>query len=445
MMTNSENLRDIVCDILLEIEKEQIPSHVAIRRMLEKYQYLSNAERRFISRLTKGTLERQITLDWMIDRFSSIKVKKMKPVIRTILRLSVYQMQYMDGIPVSAVCNEAVKLAKKRGFKSLSGFVNGILRNMDRNPEKRIPPKESLSVYYSQPEWLADYWTECYGAHQTQRMFEFFLKEQPLTVRICTNKIDVGDFQKRMEDQNVTAIQNSLVKEAFELKGFDYLGALPEFRNGLCTVQDVSSMLVAKAASVGPGDKVIDVCAAPGGKSIQISEILKDGGQILARDLTGAKVELIEENIRRMDAKHIQAECQDALILVDEDIETADVVIADLPCSGLGVIGRKSDIKYRMNRENMKSLAELQRDILKVVSGYVKPGGVLIYSTCTVNPEENQENALWFESHFPFKAESLEGLLPEGICSDTMKQGYIQLMPGEYGTDGFFIARFRRE
>lgn len=443
-MTNSENLRDIVCDLLLETTREQTPSHVAIRRMLEKYQYLGSGERRFISRLTRGTLERQISLDWMIERFSSVKVKKMKPVIRTILRMSVYQIKYMDGVPDSAVCNEAVKLAKKRGFKNLSGFVNGVLRNMIRYPEKLDLPEDNFSVYYSQPQWLVDYWTDCYGKEKTKEMFEWFLGEQPLTVRVCKNQMTPEEFVDRMKAQNVEAIQNPLVQEAFTLKGFDYLGALEEFREGFCTVQDVSSMLVAKAAGVKPTDKVIDVCAAPGGKSIQISELLTDGGQVISRDLTEAKVGLIEENIQRMNAGHIRAECQDALVFRPEDKESADIIIADLPCSGLGVIGRKADIKYRMSRENMKSLADLQRKILSIVQAYVKPGGCLIYSTCTVNPEENEENVRWFQENYPFEPESLAGFLPEGINSDTMEQGRIQLMPGEYGTDGFFIARFRR-
>lgn len=443
-MTNSENLRDIVCDLLLETTREQTPSHVAIRRMLEKYQYLGSGERRFISRLTRGTLERQISLDWMIERFSSVKVKKMKPVIRTILRMSVYQIKYMDGVPDSAVCNEAVKLAKKRGFKNLSGFVNGVLRNMIRHPEKLDLPEDNFSVYYSQPQWLVDYWTDCYGKEKTKEMFEWFLGEQPLTVRVCKNRMTPEEFVGRMKAQNVEAIQNPLVQEAFTLKGFDYLGALEEFREGFCTVQDVSSMLVAKAAGVKPTDKVIDVCAAPGGKSIQISELLTDGGQVISRDLTEAKVGLIEENIQRMNAGHIRAECQDALVFRPEDKESADIIIADLPCSGLGVIGRKADIKYRMSRENMKSLADLQRKILSIVQAYVKPGGCLIYSTCTVNPEENEENVRWFQENYPFEPENLAGFLPEGINSDTMEQGRIQLMPGEYGTDGFFIARFRR-
>ena len=203
-------------------------------------------------------------------------------------------------------------------------------------------------------------------------------------------------------------------------------------------------MLVAKAAGVKPTDQVIDVCAAPGGKSIQISELLNDSGHIISRDLKEAKVEMIRENIRRMAAEHITDECQDALIFRPEDKEGADVVIADLPCSGLGVIGRKADIKYRMSREDMKALAGLQRDILSVVSGYVKPGGYLIYSTCTVNPEENEENVRWFQENFSFEPESLAEILPGGIDTDTMDRGYIQLMPGEYGTDVFFIARFRR-
>ena len=443
-MTSSENLRDIVCDLLLEIEKTGVPSHVAIRRMLEKYQYLENNERRFISRLTKGTLERQYTLDWMINRFSSVKTKKMKPVIRTILRMSVYQLKYMDSVPVSAICNEAVKIAKKRGFKSLGGFVNGILRNMDRQPEKLTLPKDNLSVIYSQPEWLVDEWVSLYGMDTTKAMFEYFLQEQPLTVRVCQNKISIEDFKSRMESQGIIAIQNPWVPEAFELKGYDYLGALTEFAEGLCTVQDVSSMLVAKAAKVKTDNQVIDVCAAPGGKSIHVSEMLGEGGLIIARDLTYAKVDLIEENIERLGAEHIQAECQDALEFVPEDKERADVVIADLPCSGLGVIGRKADIKYRVTHEDLESLAQLQKDILKVVSQYVKPEGVLVYSTCTVSKEENLENVQWFTEHFPFKLESLEGCIPEGLCPETAGKGYVQLLPGAYGTDGFFIARFRR-
>ena len=442
-MTNQENLRDIVCDILIEIEKNKIPSHVAVRQMLEKYQYISNAGRRFITRLAKGTLEREMTLDWMINQYSKVKVKKMKPVIRCILRMSVYQLQYMDGVPVSAVCNEAVKIAKKRGFKNLSGFVNGVLRNISRHMEELELPKEDLSVYYSQPQWLTDYWTKCFGREKVREMYEYFLTDRPLSVRINRRKISSMDFEKAMQAAGITSVASPLFDGAYEISGYDYLGAIPEFQEGMFTVQDVSSMLAADAAKVRPEDEVIDVCAAPGGKSIQISEQLSTGC-IYARDLTEMKVGMIEENIHRMQAQNIKAECRDARIFIPEDEGKADVVLADLPCSGLGVIGRKPDIKYNMTLETMHELAELQKEILTQVSRYVKPGGTLIYSTCTVNPEENEGNVRWFLDNFPFDPVSLKGILPEAVKSETLDQGYVQLIPGEYGTDGFFIARFKR-
>lgn len=444
-MEYQENLRDIVCDILLDIEKNHTPSHVALGRMLQKYQYLENHERRFISRLTKGTLERQITLDWMIGRFSSVKVKKMKPVIRAIMRMSVYQLFYMDGVPVSAVCNEAVKLTKKRGFKNLSGFVNGILRNMSRNPEKCQPVSENLSVFYGQPQWLVDDWTKRFGKAQTEKMSAWFLKPVPVTVRLVKGRISADEFEAEMAAAKITAVKHPLVEEAYTISGFDYLESVDAFLNGCITVQDVSSMLAVKAAGVKAGDEVIDVCAAPGGKSLMAAEALNGRGHITARDLTEDKIALIEENIDRLGTENISAMVWDATVYREADKEKADVVIADLPCSGLGVIGRKPDIRLRVQPEDLEDLSALQRQILTAVASYVKPGGHLIYSTCTVSEAENENNVHWFLEHFPFEAESLEGLIPDQIKEATIPEGYVQLLPGEYDTDGFFIARFRRK
>ncbi len=444
-MEYQENLRDIVVDILLDIEKNKTPSHVALGRMLQKYQYLENHERRFISRLTKGTLERQITLDWMIERFSSVKVKKMKPVIKTIMRMSVYQLFYMDGVPVSAVCNEAVKLTKKRGFKNLSGFVNGILRNMSRNPERCQPDPENLSVCYSQPQWLVDDWIKRYGRAQTEKMSAWFLNPVPVTVRLIKGRISAEAFEAKMAAEGITAVRHPLISEAYTISGFDYLESVDLFLDGAITVQDVSSMLAVKAAGVKPGDQVIDVCAAPGGKSLMAAEALEGKGHITARDLTEDKIALIEENIDRLGARQISAMVWDATVKREADKETADVVIADLPCSGLGVIGRKPDIRLRVQPEDLTALAKLQRQILTAVSDYVKPGGHLVYSTCTVSREENENNVQWFLAHFPFEAESLEGLIPDQIKEAAVSKGYVQLLPGEYDTDGFFIARFRKK
>ena len=265
--------------------------------------------------------------------------------------------------------------------------------------------------------------------------------EKPIRAfRVNTDKISLEDFEKLniFSNEKIPYVENGFYFD------YDGIGNHPYHHAGMFYIQEPAAMVPVESIDIQPDWKVLDLCAAPGGKSIHISEMLKDEGLIISRDLTWAKVDLIEDNIQRLGAENIQAECQDALVFVPEDKETADVVIADLPCSGLGVIGRKADIKYRVTPEDLTSLAELQRDILTVVSQYVKPNGVLIYSTCTVNREENQENVQWFEKNFPFKLESLEDYLPEGMCQETVKQGYVQLLPGDYDTDGFFIARFRK-
>ena len=242
----------------------------------------------------RGTLERRMTLDWMIDRFSSVRVKKMKPVIRTILRMSVYQIKYMDGVPESAVCNEAVKLAKKRGFKNLSGFVNGILRNMIRNPEKSKLPEDNLSIYYSQPEWLVDYWTECYGRENTIKMFQWFLEERPLTVRFNTSRASAEEILKSLESQGIAAEPTGFLDTVYSISGYDHLEAVEAFYEGLITVQDPSSALAAHLAGIKAGDTVLDICSAPGGKTLHAADLLKGTGRVEARDLTEYKISLVE-------------------------------------------------------------------------------------------------------------------------------------------------------
>ena len=231
-----------------------------------------------------------------------------------------------------------------------------------------------------------------------------------------------------MDEQGVSALQNPWVESAFELKGFDYLGALKAFREGECTVQDVSSMLVAKAADIKPSYKVIDVCAAPGGKSTHLAELLGGTGMVEARDLTEYKIGLIEENIARHGLSNMKAVRWDATVFDEASVEKADVLICDLPCSGLGVLGRKTDIRYKMSKEQEEELASLQRQILSTVHAYVKHGGTLVYSTCTIDKKENEENVSWFLEEYP------EFSLIE----------QRQMLPGEVGADGFFIAKLKR-
>lgn len=435
-MTDAVNTRELVLWILMEVTEKQSYSHLALRDVLDKYQYLDKRERAFITRVSEGTIQRMIELDYIIDQFSKVKTEKMKPVIRNILRMAVYQLKYMDAVPVSAACNEAVKLARRKGFSSLSGFVNGVLRNISRNlfavsyPEEEKEPVRALSVRYSMPEWIVEDWLAAYGKERTKASLAAFLTEAPLVIRTNLARVSPKALRERLSAEGVAlealpAEKYPGLSYAFAIRDFDYLNGLSSFREGLFYVQDVSSMLVAEYAAPQAGDTCIDVCAAPGGKSMHIAEKLAGSGCVHARDLTDYKVSWMSENIRRQGLANITAEKWDATVPDEASVETADIVIADLPCSGLGVLRKKADVKYRMSREQQKELASLQRQILDVVCAYAKRGGTLIYSTCTMNPAENEDNVRYFlEKHPEYKLIKME-----------------QMFPDEALGDGFFISK----
>lgn len=447
-----ENTRELAVNMLLEITEQNKYSHLVIRNVLDKYNYMDGRDKAFLKRITEGTLERKIQIDFVLNQFSKVSVSKMKPFIRNLLRVSVYQLLFMDSVPERAVCNEAVKLAGKRGFKNLQGFVNGVLRNIARKKEEISWPDEGkntvgyLSVKYSMPEWLVEKFLSERGASQTEKMMESFLEASPVTVRLkeTLKEEDREVFLNEMKKSGVRFKKHPYLPYAFEILNAEGISALPGFEKGLFMVQDVSSMLVCEAADIKKGDRVIDVCASPGGKALHAAEKLQGTGFVSARDLTEYKAEMIRDNIRRMKTQNVEAFVSDARQLREEDVETADVLLCDLPCSGLGIIGKKTDIKYHVSEEGLKQLKELQREILSVVWQYVKKGGVLIYSTCTVNPDENEENVKWFTENYPFQTESLSPFLPECLKEEG-KTGMLQLLPGIHETDGFFLARLRRE
>lgn len=448
-MTKAINERELILGILLEITRDGEYAHIALRNTLSKYQYLEKRERAFITRVVEGTLEHMMEIDYIINQFSKVKVNKMKPVIRTILRSAVYQILYMDSVPNSAVCNEAVKLAAKKGFVNLKGFVNGVLRNIDRNVNDIQYPKtdnmvEYLSIKYSMPTWILEKWKKSYDWETIERILQGFLQEKGTIIRCNLNRISKEDLKKKLEAEGVKVTQHPYLDYALEISGYDYLGDLESFEDGDFQVQDLSSMLVAEIAAPKEGDYVIDVCAAPGGKSLHIADKLHGTGHVEARDLTDYKVDLIWDNIERSQMKNVEAVRHDALVYDEDSKEKADIVIADLPCSGLGVIGKKADIKYKMTEETQRELAKLQKNILQIVHRYVKPGGTLVYSTCTINEEENMENVRWFLQQNPeFESVSVEPVLCEEL-KKSVKEGCLQLLPGIHESDGFFIAAFRK-
>ena len=430
----SVNTRELIMEILLSVTRDGEYSHIVLRNVLEKYQFLTKQDRAFITRVTEGTLERMIEIDYIINQFSKVKVNKMKPVIRTIIRSAVYQMTYMDGVPNSAVCNEAVKLAEKKGFVNLKGFVNGVLRNIARNLENLTYPDRKntvrwLSVTYSMPEWIVKQWLSVYDEQTVEKMLRDFLTEKPTTIRCNLKQISKEALILKLKNEGVQVEEHHLLPYALFISGYDYLGALQSFCDGDFQVQDVSSMLVAEWADPKEGDCVVDVCAAPGGKALHLADKLGGTGYVEARDLSDYKVGLIEENIHRTGVQNIRAVRWDATILDENMVGKADIVIADLPCSGLGVLGKKTDLKYKMTEEKEEELISLQREILDVVQSYVKPGGKLLYSTCTVHRGENEENAAWFvkrHPHFTLRQEK-------------------QMLPGTDSCDGFYIALFTRK
>ena len=478
-MTKPVNEREIVLEVLLEITEKGQFSHIILRDVLWKYQYLEKRERAFITRVTEGTLEHMIEIDYILDRFSKVKVKKMKPVIRAILRSAVYQLKYMDSVPDSAVCNEAVKLAVRKGFSGLKGYVNGVLRSVARGIDSVQYPKEKmeeLSVRYSCPEWVLDLWSGSYDIEVIEMMLRDFQKEKPVTIRCCLNRTTPDELKKRLEAEGVKAEIHPYLPYAFQISGYDHLNDLETFQDGLFVVQDISSMLVAEIAAPSAGAQVLDVCAAPGGKALHVAEKLflaeavcgdaacagnKSGGgaaagcgiedqmppgHVEARDLTELKVDLIRENIERTGLPNITAVCRDASVPDETAAESADIVIADLPCSGLGVIGKKPDLRYKASPDGIDSLVRLQRQILSCAQDYVKPGGTLVYSTCTVNPAENMDNVHWLMEQYPeFILDDIrEKLCPE-LRDNVMENGCIQLLPGVHKSDGFFIARLVRK
>ena len=419
--------RELSLDILLSVTSSQTYSHIALREVLDKYAYFEKPKRALIKRLVEGVLENMLLLDEIIGQFSSVPVKKQKNVIRNILRMAVYEIFYMDSIPAHASVNEAVKLAERRGFRNLKGFVNGVLRSIEREKDHLTLP-DSLTIRYSMPEWIVNCWTDLYGRERTESILKSFFGKAPLAVHLTGDAPEERDMASRWEAEGVQASPIDGIPGAYFLSGVERVSSMQTFRDGLFFVQDVSSMRALSEIPVETGMEVLDLCGAPGGKSLFLAGKVGAEGHVTCRDLSEKKVSLIRENIGRCRLSNVNAEVSDARVFDPDRENRADLVIADLPCSGLGVLSRKPEIRYRITRQDIAALASLQREILSVAGRYVKPGGLLFYSTCTISREENEGNAAWFLSAFPEFTERT-------VC---------QLFPEALVQDGFFYAIFQR-
>lgn len=463
----AENSREIVLDILLTLEREEQFANKLIKAVLDKYDYLSGQEKAFIKRVAEGTIERQLELDYYLDTFSTVPVRKMKPLIRCLMRMSVYQILYMDAVPDSAVCNEACKLAGKRKFVNLKGFVNGVLRKIAGQkeqlplPDKKTQSELYLSIKYSTPLWLTQRWLSQYGYEITEKLLEGLLAVQPVTLRFSTvlDKQALSKAVQAIEETGVTLEKSGYLPYVYKAQKLEGVQSLSGFYEGHFTVQDVSSVLSVEAADIQKTDFVIDVCAAPGGKTLLAAE---KANKVLSRDVSEYKCALIEENAERMQAGNVTIQVHDATVTDESLIGQADILIMDVPCSGLGVTGKKQDIKYHATEGSLQSVVELQKQIVESCHKYVKPGGILLYSTCTINAEENEEMVKWILDTLPFEAEELSHYIPKKLAlekeevkrltkgtaqmtDNRVERCSIQLLPGFMESDGFFFARLRRK
>ena len=421
--------REIALAVLMEIETRDTFSNLALTKALKKHQFEEKNERAFLTRLVEGTMEYKLYLDYVLYQFSKTGIKKCKPLIRSVLRLGAYQILFMDRVPDSAACNEMVKLTKKHGFQGLSGFVNGVLRALIRGkehitmPDCKKDPDMYLSVLYSTPKWLVEKLRRDYGS-DVESILRASYEERKTCIRVQTEKISKEDLQQRLEDAGIAVQSGHYDEDALLISGYDFIHKIPGYREGFFLVQDETSMCAVRAAGITKGQRIMDVCAAPGGKTTAAAGYAGVEGCVISMDVAEDKLPLIEENVQRLGLSNVQIRRNDATEFLAEYEQWADTVIADVPCSGLGIMGRKNDIKYRISREQINQLLDLQQEILEIVHRYVKPGGTLLYSTCTINPEENQMQIEKFiKQHSGFRVES----------SRLFVQGIDQ-------ADGFFYA-----
>ncbi len=391
---------------------------------------LSAADKGFVTELIYGVVANRTALDFIISKFSKIRMKKLSPWVLNILRMGIFQMYYMDKIPHSAACNEAVKLAGRYSHKSGCGFVNGVLRTFSREIDSFDFPSsgdaaKDLSLIYSYPQWITERLVKTYGKEKCEELYRENQKSHDVAIRVNTLKTDAQELKKILADEGIVAetfleLENALIiKSALNIEKSD------AYKTGLYSLQNISSQLAISVLDPMPGDTVIDMCAAPGGKTCAAAERMENRGRIFAFDIFEHKIDLINASGTRLGIDIIDGRVADSQKVQDEFIGIADKVIADVPCSGLGVVHKKPDIKWHRTEEDILELVKIQRNILETASMYVKNGGVLLYSTCTILDEENKNNTEMFLANHP----------------EFKKVYEKQILTTDMGESGFYICK----
>jgi 16S rRNA (cytosine967-C5)-methyltransferase len=443
-----KNPRAICLDILNRIEEADRHPDTLLTDSFKQYRNLTSLDRAFLTELTYGVLRWRGRLDWLIRHFSKVPFEKIELGILNILRLGLYQILFLSKTPFSAAVNESVKLAKGIRGKGGAGFVNGILRSILREKEQIPYPDFSensvlhISVVESHPLWLVRRWAEEVGLEETMKICTFNNQISTLTLRANTLKINGKDLIEKLRERGLRPFPCSFSEEGILLEDPPPTSELPFLKEGLYIIQDEASQLVTSILDPKRGERILDACAAPGGKTTHIAQRMENKGEIYALDLIKGKLGQIEEMCQRLGIKIVKTMKGDARSpLPTPKGMKFDRVLADVPCSGFGTLRRNPDLKWRRNEEDIGRLAELQSSILRNLAPYVKEGGILVYSTCTVFHEENEDVVERFlDGHSEFRLDQIREVLPEKGRS-FIKKGYFKTFPPKDTMDGFFVAR----
>ncbi|AOV08309.1 16S rRNA (cytosine(967)-C(5))-methyltransferase RsmB [Sporosarcina ureilytica] len=438
------NVRDAALSILMEINKNQAYSNLLLHRTIEKYE-IQPKDRALLTELTYGTLQHRMTLDYYLEPFVR---GKLDGWVRELLRMSIYQIVYLTKIPPHAVVHEAVEIAKRRGHKRIAPTVNGILRSVLRSGVRSLDeikdPIERIAIETSHPKWLIERWVALFGEEATKEMATQNNVPPNMSIRVNEVKTNVNAVTLELEKHNIHVRQGEVITECL-ISESGNPASTEIFKNGLITIQDESSMLPVYALDVAPNMKVLDMCAAPGGKTTHIAEKMNDKGEVYAHDLHEHKIKLIEKNSERLGLSSIKAQSGDSRELMEfYDKESFDRILVDAPCSGFGVIRRKPEIKYHKNEADVTGLLKIQSELLHTAEQLIKPNGIIVYSTCTVEYEENRGMVESFLKEHP----TME-LIPLPNLEENeklqMQENTLQVLPQHFGGDGFFVAAFRKK
>ena len=437
------NCRELALKILNRILNERAYSNLVLSSELNECE-LSDVDKALITEIVYGVLRRKKTLDIIISNFVK-DIKLMDKSVINILRIAIYQMNFLDKVPAYAACNEAVEEAKKVSEND-SKLVNGILRSFTKNPDDIEVKGNKIDEYaykFSFEPWMIRLLFKQYGEAQGKKIMAGLNCTPKVSVRVNSIKSDYDEVYDALEEMGYDVEEGSVCPEAVIIKGGKSIESNPLFNEGKITVQDESAMIIAPLLDLKDNMKVLDLCSAPGGKTTHISEILNNTGEVFAYDLHESKLDLIRENCERLSVTNVKVGCNDATKLNSDLISAFDRVLIDVPCSGIGIIRKKPEIKWSKKRNDLKEIVPVQRKIMENAWQYLKPGGMMIYSTCTLNKEENEENIEYFlNKNKDCKIERVYIGKQDNLIYN--RDGSLTIMPNEY-MDGFFVAKLQKK